>query len=398
MSISRREFIAASMVVGLPSRRGAVPEGGVAPPQRFDPWIEVDAAALAWNLGEVRRLSGRPVLAVVKNDAYGLGLTLTAGLLEPMDGIAGFAVVRTAEAIGLRDAGIRKPILLMARVDERDVPELVARDIELAVFADDDVPRLTSAAGASTAPPRVHFYVDSGMGRMGVPYHRALPLLHAVAERGAFEVRGTFTEFAEDAEFDREQLRRFQGLLEEAKRSNLPLGRLHAASSNGVFHLPEAHLDLVRPGIALYGGYPSRPEEERAMATLRPAVRLRARVVRVERLRPGDSVSYGRHYIADRPVWVATLPVGHSDGYPRDAVEGARVRIGAGLYPVIGAVSASHCIVEIGDEPAIRVGDIATLVGGDDPAIHPNAIASATGVSVYDIFMHLNPSLPRIQA
>ena len=401
MSISRREFIAASTAAVLtpaPARARAVTplSPALAQPQRFDPWVEVDPAALAWNLGEVRRLSGRPVLAVVKNDAYGLGLALTARVLEPMDGIAGFAVVRTAEAIALRDAGIRKPILLMARVDERDVPELLARDIELALFADDDVARLATAAGASTRLP-VHFYIDSGMGRMGIPYHRALPLVREVAARDTFVVRGTFTEFAEDAEFDREQLRRFHGLLDEAGRANLSLGRLHAASSNGIFHLPEAHLDLVRPGIALYGGYPSRPDEERTIATLRSAVRLRARVVRVERLRPGDSVSYGRHYIAERPVWVATLPVGHSDGYPREAVEGARVRIGTALYPVIGAVSASHCIVEIGDEPAVRLGDVATFVGDEDPAIHPNAVAAATGVSVYDIFMHLNPGLPRIR-
>ena len=153
---------------------------------------------------------------------------------------------------------------------------------------------------------------------------------------------------------------------------------------------------MVRPGIALYGGYPSRPEVERTMSTLRPAFRLKARVVRVARLRPGDSVSYGRNYVAERDTWIATVPAGHADGYPRRAVNGARVLIGENLYPVIGAVSASHSIVEIGTDKRVDVGDTVTLVGPDRPEIMPNALAAATGVSVYDVLMHLNPELPRV--
>lgn len=366
------------------------------PPDRFDPWVEVDAQALAFNVGQIRRLSGgRPILAVVKNNAYGLDLAVAAGLLEPRPEIEGFAVVRTDEAFRLRDAGVRKPILLMARAAEGDATELVARNIMLAVYADDD-PRRLAPIARGRGPIPVHAYVDTGMSRMGIPYHRAMPFLREIAASGAFRIDGTFMTFTEEPDFDPEQLRRFQELIVEARGTGLPVGRLHAASSNGVFHLPEARFDLVRPGIALYGAYPSRPEEERAKAELRPAFRLRARVVRVERLRPGDSVSYGRHYVATKPVWVATLPVGHGDGYPRKAVDGARVLIGEKLYPVIGAVSASHSIVEVGDEPLVRIGDVATLLGPDHPVIHPNALADAIGVSVYDLLMHLGPMLPRV--
>jgi alanine racemase len=233
------------------------------------------------------------------------------------------------------------------------------------------------------------------MSRMGVPYHRALPWLEGLA-RTDLTVDGTFMGFTEEADFDREQLRRFQGVVERARAGGIALGALHAASSNGVFHLPEAHLDMVRPGIALFGAYPSDWQRERAMAELRPAVRLRARVVRVEQLRAGDGVSYGHNYVADRPTWVATLPVGHTDGVPREAVEGAKVLIGGRLYPIIGAVSASHSIVEVGDEERVRIGDEATLLGPDHPELAPNAVAAATGRSVYDVLMHLNPDLPRL--
>ncbi len=153
---------------------------------------------------------------------------------------------------------------------------------------------------------------------------------------------------------------------------------------------------MVRPGIALWGGYPSRPDEERRLSTLHTAFRLRARVVRVQRLRAGDSVSYGRRYVASRPTWIATLPVGHTDGYTGRAVNGGRVLIGDALSPVIGSVSASHTIVEIGDEARVQIGDVATLVGPDRPDITPNGIAAAVQESAYNVMMHLNPDLPRI--
>ena len=140
-------------------------------------------------------------------------------------------------------------------------------------------------------PIRAHLYLDTGLGRMGMPYHRALPWIAELAARKDLVVAGTFMAFTEETDFDREQLLRFRHLVEQAQARGINLGRLHAASSNGVFHLPGARLDAVRPGIALYGGYPSRPEEERSKAELRPALRLRAGVVRVERLRPGDSAS-----------------------------------------------------------------------------------------------------------
>lgn len=398
MSISRRNFVAGAAVMSLTRTRPVT-----ATTQRnqltdrFDPWIEVDEAALRHNVGEVARLAdGRPILAVVKNNAYGLGLTIVGPMLAAMPQIAGLAVVKASAAIALRDAGVDKPILLMGMSAESDARELVARRIAISLYTHDAVNRIERLALAFDRPVDAHLYLDTGMGRMGMLYTQALTWMRDLAPRAELRIGGTFMAFVEETDFDREQLQRFTELTDRAKREGLNLGRLHAASSNGVFHLPEARLDMVRPGIALYGGYPSHPEIERTMSTLRPAFRLRARVVRVVRLRPGDSVSYGRNYVAERDTWIATLPVGHADGYPRRAVNGARVLIGENLYPVIGAVSASHTIVEIGTEKRVEVGNTATLVGPDRPEIMPNALATATGVSVYDILMHLNPELPRV--
>ncbi len=364
------------------------------PPRRFDPWIEVIPSNLAHNVTTLRRLGGRPILAVVKNHGYGLDYRIVARLLEPNPDIDGFAIVRADEALALREQGVRKPILLMARADDAMLPELVRRGITLAVYADDDPARLARVQSRE-ALVNVHAYIDTGMSRMGIAYHRALPFLREIAALRNCRLTGTFMTFTEDASFDREQLARFQALTRDAAATGISLGKLHAASSHSVFHHRDVGFDLVRPGMSLYGGYPDKYDEERAMAELRPAFRLRARVVRTDRLRPGDSVSYGRQYVAARLTWVATIPLGHGDGYSRNAVKGAKVLVGEKLYPVIGAVSASHSIIEIGDEETVRIGDIATYLGPDRPEIHPNEVARVTG-SVYDLLMHLNPALPRL--
>ena len=400
MSLTRRTFVAgvATAAVAGPLAGHAAPTQvqEVIPGDRFDPWIEVDPEALRYNVGVLSRLAGgRPIMAVIKNNGYGLGAAIVARALDAMPEIVGFAVVKTEAALRLAEIGLQKPVLLMALFSESDGAELARRGVHFALCTNDGPERVLAASRATGQPVSAHIYLDTGMSRMGVPYHRAMPFLQRVAET-SISIRGTFMGFSEDPEFDREQLRRFLDVAERAKARGVDLGVLHAASSAGIYHLPESHLDMVRPGISLYGAYPSNAGEEREIAELRPALRLKARVVRVEQLRTGDSVSYGRQYVADRPTWIATIPAGHTDGVPRQAVNGARVLINGTTYPAIGAVSASHTIIAFGDEPGARIGDVATIIGPDDPAIHPNAVADATGRSVYDIMMHLNPTLPKV--
>lgn len=405
MTITRRRFlrttmaaVAATGLEPVPFRASLIPGSAAQIPEdRFDPWIEVDRTALKHNVAEVHRItSGRPILAVIKNNAYGLGLTLAARLLEPFPEVKAFAVVKTESAFALREAGIKKPVLLMARFHRSVAADLVRQQIQPCLLADDALDLIESMGRALGAPVPAQVYLDTGMSRMGVPYHRALPWIESLIRSGKVSIQGTFMGFTEDPDFDREQLKRFLAVANQASEAGMELGLLHAASSSAVFELPEAHLNMVRPGMALYGGFPNDPREQRKKASLHCTVRLKARVVRVERLRAGDSVSYGRNYVAHEPTWVATIPVGHTDGYPRRAVEGARVLIGTRTYPVIGAVSASHTIVEVGREESVQVGDIVTLIGSEAPEVNPNWISVETGVSVYDLFMHLNPSLPRI--
>jgi len=402
MTISRRGFIAGSgiLATGLlrPSALQSMEQSanvGI-PADRFDPWIEVDPHALAFNVRVLSRLAGgKPILAVIKNNGYGLGVTTVGKILEALPEVVGLAVVKTDAALALRAAGIRKPVLLMALFGDEDGAELVSQDVHLCLTTDDAGERVARASRSAGKPAKTHIYLDTGMSRMGIPYHRALPWIEKLQSQGV-EVESTFMGLTEDPAYDREQLRRLLEVADGARAMGFDLGTLHAASSDAVFNFSGGHLEMVRPGISLFGAYPSNLGREAEIAELHPAGRLRARVVRVEKLRPGDSVSYNRGWVAEEPTWVATIPIGHSDGYPREAVQGAKVLINGRLYPPIGAVSASHTIVEVGAEEGVRIGDVATLMGPDDPETHPNMIATRTGRSVYDILMHLNGALPKI--
>jgi len=406
MSLSRREFLAGAAsltstgAAWVPTSPGkAAPDAPVAAARAAeptnDPWLEIDRAALRANVRAVDRLAGgRPIMAVVKNNAYGLGLSTAGPVLNALDEVTGLAVVKADEAVALRDAGVTKPILLMGRWADDEAVALVSRDVRLTPFSEDDGDRLSALARRLGRKVPVHLYLDTGMSRLGVPFRRALPWAAALLARGDVIVEGTFMTFTEMNEVDPAQLERLMDIARQARASGLDLGRLHAASSHGLFFREAALLDLVRPGLVLYGAYPEHAVET-GRAELVPALRLCARVVRVEQLQPGDGVSYGHNYVAERATWVATLPVGHADGYPRRAVDGCEVLIGERLYPVIGAVSASHTIVEVGPERTVSVGDQATLVGPDHPAVHPNVVADRAGISVYDVLMHLSDRLPR---
>ena len=398
MPVSRRTFVAGLAATPVLSSISAATRAATTDisPNRFDPWIEVDSAALRKNVSVVSSLAGqRPILAVIKNNAYGLGLATVASVLDPMPQIKGFAVVKAEAAIALRDAGIKKPVLLMGLFSDQDAAELLHRDIQLSICTDNSASRIDRAARKAGQPAAAHIYLDTGMSRMGIPYHRAMPVLGELKDLD-IEIKGTFTGFTEESDFDREQLGRFVELTDSARDQGIKLGSLHAASSHAVFNYADAHLDQVRPGIALFGAYPSDFESERSIATLTPAMRLKARIVRVEQLRAGDSVSYGRNYVAEKSTWIATIPAGHTDGMPREAVNGAHVLVNESAYPVIGAVSASHTIIEVGPERSVNIGDVATMLGPDHPAIHPNQLADSTGTSVYDALMHLNPTLPKV--
>lgn len=394
MKTSRRSFLKAGLTVPALTSQSLAVEVRTRVDSSFDPWIEIQAANLRHNIREIhRRVESRSILAVIKNNGYGMGASNAARLLEPSAAVAGFAVVKLHEAITLRDAGVRKPILLMGPLDERYLQEAVWRRIMPMVYTPVGS-ALDRVARKRQAPVPVHVCVDTGIGRVGVPHAQAATLIRDLASRRSARIEGTMMTFAEDPEFDKEQLKRFESLCGSLERDGVKLGLKHAASSFALFQHPESFLDMVRPGMAIYGIYSENEFRNTRVMDLRPAISLKSRVAYVKQLRKGESAGYNRAYVAKSDVWVATVPVGHADGWPRAAAKGARVRIGEGMYPVIASVSASHSILEIGSEPRVQIGDIATMFDWRDGS-RPEDVAGACGASVYDLTMHLNPLLPR---
>ena len=400
MKCSRRAFLEAG--VALPAVLHSAPEPGgwrssgpaFSQDSSFDPWVEIHAENLRHNVTEIsRRVSARPILAVIKNNGYGLGVVHVAQLLEPQPEIFGFAVVKLHEAFSLRDAGIRKPILLLGPFDEQNLADAVAREILPMVYTALG-PALEKIAAKQQKPVSLHVCVDTGIGRVGVPYHQTAALLGDLAGRHSVHIEGTMMTFTEDPDFDKEQLRRFNQTCTALEKEGIALGKKHAASSFPLFQHPDAFFDMVRPGMAIYGIYSENEFRHMGIMDLRPAVSLKARVIYAKKLRKGDSAGYNRAYMAKDDVWVATIPVGHADGWPRAAAKGAKVRINGDVYPVIATVSASHSIVEIGAEERVKIGDVATLFDAQSGS-RPEDVSEACGASVYDLTMHLNPLLPR---
>jgi alanine racemase len=412
MPVTRRSFLAgAAGALVLPRAKHDTRRGGASAPSdprspdtgaqaaavstsSFDPWIEVVPAHLEHNAREVARAAGnRPILAVIKNNGYGLGVANVGQVLDRADTVHGFAVVKLHEAMALRDAGIRKPILLMGPFNDAELADVHTRGIMPMVYTPigDALDRAAARAGR---PVPIHVCVDTGLGRVGVPYDQAPALIRGLAGRKSVAIEGAMMTFTEDAAFDQEQLKRFLALSDTLSREGITLGRRHAASSYTFFQHDNAWLDMVRTGMLLYGVFPEPGFRKGARLDLKPAVALRTRVAYVKKLAAGASAGYNRAFVAARDTWVATLPVGHADGWPRVAAKGARVRINDRPFPIVASVSASHTIVDLGPEPAAQIGDVATLFDWVEGS-RPEDVAQACGASVYDLLMHLGALVPR---
>ena len=342
-------------------------------------WLTVDLANLLANARAVRDAArGARLLPVVKADAYGLGAVPVARALESLDPW-GFAVATPDEGIALRESGIARPILVLTPALGDQVAVYRTHDLR-AVLGD--------PALAASWPTPFHLEIDSGMGRCGVRWDDAATLRRF---RGLAGFEGVFTHFYaadEDPATVPRQWGRFREGL-EALGTRPPL--VHAANSAGAWLLEE-HLDLVRPGIFLYGGA--------AGDTLPPALpvaTVHAPVVSLRRLRAGDTVSYGGDWAAPGATTIATLGIGYADGVPRSVQGLAHVLLHGKRWPVVGRVTMDFIMVDVGpDGRGVRIGDAATILGRDGAEeITIHEFARWSGTISYEVLTRLGARLPR---
>ncbi|MFQ6070454.1 MAG: alanine racemase [Candidatus Aminicenantales bacterium] len=359
-----------------------------------DPWIELNLANMGWNLARIRSLVKVPVMAVIKANAYGHGLLEVGHYLEKC-GIDFFMVGKLKEALSLRKTGVRTPVLNFGSFSREEAEELILNNICQSVF-DEEVFWLDRAAFRLGKKAEVNIHLDTGMGRMGIPFKKAPGFIEKVAAMKNLFIKGVSTTLTEDDDFDRQQLERFTELCSTAEKKGINLGLKHAASSDGIMDLPQSWLDMVRPGIMLYGYYPSEKTQMEDGLSLRPVLELKARVVSIKEFFPGDSLSYHRVYKVRKRQKIAVLPIGYSDGYPFQAVNKAYVLIRGRKHQLIAAVTANHALALLDKNSEVAVGDEAVLLGVQGKErISAFDIAGWAGASTYKVLIGLNPLLPR---
>ncbi|MGB7297504.1 MAG: alanine racemase [Candidatus Aminicenantales bacterium] len=406
--MKRRDFLmtmgAGSIAAGFPAGDAdgsAGPQrketGEIAPPpfsSLMDPRIEVNLDHIAWNLAQLKKRVEVPVMGVVKANAYGHGLVAVAKALQEA-GAEALMAGKLQEAVVLREAGIQVPILNFGPFDRHDSREIVERNISQSVISEEAAYLGEAAAGLKRTAP-VHIDIDTGMGRTGVLLEKALPLIEKIASLPHLKIEGVCTTLTEDPDFDKEQLRRFLEICATAKRKGISLGRRHAASSAAVFYSPDFYLDMIRPGITLYGYYPNARTRQEDALNLKPALKLSAKVTFIKDLSPGESLSYLRAFKVEKKMRAATLGAGYSDGYPFLFGGKTSIKIGKKTFPVLDAVTSNHIMVDLGDDREVRIGDMATLIDPDRASgLTADALAERGGVPDYKILISLNPLAQR---
>jgi len=360
-----------------------------------DPWLEIYRENIGWNLEQIRKhVNNIPVMAVIKANAYGHGVVETGKYLEKQN-TRFLAVGKIQEAFDLRKNGVRTPVLNFGSFSSEESEELVKNNISQSVYTDDFI-MLAETARRLNTTAKVHIKVDTGLGRIGVHYRDALQFIEKVADTSGITIEGIFTPFTEDDEYDKEQLKRLLDVCESAKNRGISVGIRHAASSAGILSFPNGFLDMVRPGIMIYGEYPSLKEYEARKVDLRPAISLRTRVMYVKTLSPGESISYHRNYVAEKETKVATLSIGYSDGYPYHVAGKADAIIQGKRWKSIALITSNHMTVDISGSENIKIGDEAVLFGKQgDSEISAEEVAAWADTSVYKILIWLNPLLKR---
>ena len=359
--------------------------------------IRVDLGALSHNLAAIRGHVGVPVMGIVKANAYGHGLVPVARHLAAQ-GVERLGVAFVEEGIALRQAGITTPILVLGGIFGPQVAQFLMHDLQVTVSSLDKLRQVEAAAEAMGRQAAVHLKIDTGMERIGVHSYSCGPFIEAACASRWCRVEGIYSHLAcadaPDDPMTALQLERFAEACAHFGRIGAPLPLRHLANSGAVLHAPDTWLDMVRPGIALYGVLPD--PASRANIALRPALSLVSRVVYFKVVRAGRSVSYGGTWTAPGDTRVATVPIGYGDGYPRALSSRGQALVRGRRHPVAGRVCMDQFMLDLGPLGEAYNGDEVVLVGEQGgQRIRVEDIAQMAGTIPYEILTGLNERIPR---
>ncbi|HHW49366.1 MAG TPA: alanine racemase [Clostridiaceae bacterium] len=366
-------------------------------------WAEINLDNIAYNVQEIRRITNKnaEIMGVVKADAYGHGvMEVVQTLLD--NGVSRLAVAMLDEAVQLRMHGVDVPILILGYTDPVNVEEIIKNDITQTVFSYDLAKVLSDAAVKLGKSAKIHIKIDTGMTRIGfIPCESAVKNIVAISKLPGIVIEGLFTHFASADEIDTSytymQFEKFMGLCGELDDAGVHIPIKHVCNSAAIVKFPEMHLDLVRPGIMLYGLYPSDDVDKKSI-DLKPAMTLKAIVIQVKEVKKGTCISYGRTFVTNRTSKIATVPIGYADGYTRLLSNKGKVLVNGQLAPIVGRICMDQCMVDVTDlEGEVKVGDEVVLFGKQgNKEITVEDIASSIGTINYEVVSLIGRRIPRV--
>lgn len=359
-------------------------------------WAEIDLAALRHNVGVIRRAlePGARMLAVVKADAYGHG-ALPVAWTALQAGCEMVGVGDSTEALELREGGVAGPILILGAIVEDEIPRVVQHDISVTVHSADLLPLLDDEARRRGRRLRVHLKVDTGLARLGASPGKALDVARAVLDRPNLELEGLSTHFAcaSNPEAVREQLDLFKSVADDLSKDGIQPAILHAANSTAVFTCAESHLDMVRPGIALYGMDPG--PFAKLGVPLRPVLSLKTQIAYLKGVPEGVALGYDGRQTTSRATRIATCPAGYNDGLPWAlSCKGEAVLRGRRV-PIVGSVTMDYVLLDVGDVAEAAVGDEVTLIGD---GLRAEEVARRAGTIPYELTCGIGKRVGRLPA
>ncbi len=365
----------------------------------FRPTVaEVDTSAIADNIRAIRGKVGPgiKIMPAVKADGYGHGAIETSRACLA-GGADALCVACVEEALELREAGFDVPILILGCSGLDAAETIVDADISATVCDIEFAKAVSDAAAKQGKTASIHVKVDTGMGRIGVPAEAAVDFVRELTNLSAVRIDGIFTHFPTSDEADRSftlsQISTFRKILGGLKSQRLPVPMAHTSNSGGILAFPEAAFDAVRPGIIIYGVYPS--SEVVHSIPLREAMTLKTRVAFLKTVEVGTTVSYGRTFTAKRRSKIATLPIGYADGYYRLLSNNGEALVRGVIAPVVGRICMDQCLLDVTDAPGVEVGDEVVLYGGGCEKLNFTHIAERIGTTPHELPCMLSKRVPR---
>jgi len=371
-------------------------------------WVEIDLAKLDRNIKNIIAKAnagssgGREIIGVIKADAYGHGAVKCAEVLRE-NGVKTFAIATLHEAIALRQSGVTEEIIMLGLTPDMYAETLVNYDITPVVCDSSNASAISNAAEAAGKKLKVLIAIDTGMGRIGYladDLDHAIPDIKKISRLPGLSIKGLFSHMATADAYDKgfatQQEAKYKAFYNALTEAGVEIPMKTLANSASIMEIPSILFDAVRPGIVLYGCYPS-DEVDRSLLALEQVMSVKANIVHIKDVPKGFSCGYGRKFIAERPSRIATLALGYADGYPRPYSPHAKVIVNGVVCPIAGNICMDQCMVDVTDVPDVKLGDEVIVMGTDGVnTISADYIGDMTGTINYEICCAFGQRLPKV--